>query len=395
MLGFLKNPSFIKYFKVSLGIIPLVAIIFTSTLTPRHADAGVFSLFGTASGKGLNENAPTTQKMKILESDFSPTLNGQGGPDPITDESALVSSDFPLDSQDNEVTTKNSHGLGSEFSIRVYIVKEGDTLSLIAEKFGVSINTIVWTNELDRKASLKVGRSLTILPVSGIQYTVKKGDTLSGIANRFDAEIADIRDYNDKTDSTLITGEKILIPGAELISTEVVKKTPAQTPSLARAQPAPLSPKPETAEIVNQNVPGVTPPTIGTLARPKSNTGDSSNFIRPIAEGVGRKSQDKHDTWAVDIAAPIGTPIMAAEKGTIILVKPSGYNGGYGKYVVIEHENGVQTLYAHMTTTKVSVGDVVSQGQTIGLVGSTGRSTGPHVHYEVRGAQNNCFKTCE
>ncbi len=86
---------------------------------------------------------------------------------------------------------------------------------------------------------------------------------------------------------------------------------------------------------------------------------------------------------------------MAAQTGTVILVKSGGYNGGYGSYVVIEHSDGVQTLYAHMSKTIAKVGDVVTQGETIGLVGSTGRSTGPHVHYEVRGATNNCFKTCE
>ncbi|MEN9582497.1 MAG: hypothetical protein RL641_451 [Candidatus Parcubacteria bacterium] len=397
MPGSSKNPSFIRYFKRSAGSIPLLVILLASTFGAGHADAGVFSLFSVASGQTNRENTPTIQKMKILEVAFSPTLSGHGGQDVITDESALISNDTPITAdfgQEDKPDEAVDHQ--GEATIRTYKVKSGDTISTIADAYGVSINTIVWANNLDRKSTLKVGESLTILPVSGIYYTVRRGDTLLSIASKYGAEVADIRDYNDKNDDSLTAGEKIIVPGAELAPVKVAVPEKPKVQEKPEAQLfSEIHSEKSVAENGNADAKEITAPANGSLIRPKTNTGDSSSFIRPIAEGVGRKSQDKHDTWAVDIAAVIGTPILAAQKGTVILVKPAGYNGGYGKYIAIEHEDGIQTLYAHMSQTIVKVGDVVEQGQTIGLVGSTGRSTGPHVHYEVRGALNNCFKSCE
>ncbi|HRH55479.1 MAG TPA: M23 family metallopeptidase, partial [Candidatus Paceibacterota bacterium] len=99
-------------------------------------------------------------------------------------------------------------------------------------------------------------------------------------------------------------------------------------------------------------------------------------------------SQGIHGWNGVDMSAPSGTPIYAAAGGTVIVSRVGGWNGGYGNYVVIEHAGGVQTLYAHMATDSVSVGETVSRGQNIGTVGNTGQSTGYHLHFEVRGAKN-------
>ena len=108
--------------------------------------------------------------------------------------------------------------------------------------------------------------------------------------------------------------------------------------------------------------------------------------MKPISGG--RKSQGIHGHNGVDLAAPVGTPIMASASGKVIISRTGGYNGGYGTYVVISHSNGTQTLYAHMSDNYVTVGESVSQGQTIGEIGMTGRTTGPHIHFEVRGASN-------
>jgi murein DD-endopeptidase MepM/ murein hydrolase activator NlpD len=102
----------------------------------------------------------------------------------------------------------------------------------------------------------------------------------------------------------------------------------------------------------------------------------------------GYRSQGIHGSNAIDIAAPEGTPIYASASGQILIVKGSGWNGGYGSYVVIEHSNGVQTLYAHNSKNVVGVGQWVEQGELIAYSGNTGRSTGPHLHFEVRGAKN-------
>ena len=119
----------------------------------------------------------------------------------------------------------------------------------------------------------------------------------------------------------------------------------------------------------------------------KPNLKDASNFFaRPISGG--KRTQGIHGYNAVDIAAPVGTEIRAAAKGEVIISRSGGWNGGYGNYIVIKHSNGTQTLYAHNSKNFVSVGDVVEQGEAIGAVGSTGKSTGSHLHFEVRGAKN-------
>jgi murein DD-endopeptidase MepM/ murein hydrolase activator NlpD len=109
-------------------------------------------------------------------------------------------------------------------------------------------------------------------------------------------------------------------------------------------------------------------------------------YIRPLAGGV--KTQCLHGYNAVDLGTPTGTSVMAAASGTVIVARPSGYNGGYGEYIVIQHPNGTQTVYGHLSKLYVTDGAHVSQGQTIALSGNTGNSTGPHLHFEVRGAAN-------
>jgi murein DD-endopeptidase MepM/ murein hydrolase activator NlpD len=137
----------------------------------------------------------------------------------------------------------------------------------------------------------------------------------------------------------------------------------------------------------------------GEIATPvvSVSSGSSKSYGGPSYEGYymrpvkGVRSQGLHGNNAVDIAAPEGTPIYAAASGEIIISQEGGWNGGYGNYIVIKHSNGTQTLYAHNKSNAVSVGQKVSQGDVIGYVGHTGRTTGPtgnHVHFEVRGAAN-------
>jgi murein DD-endopeptidase MepM/ murein hydrolase activator NlpD len=111
-----------------------------------------------------------------------------------------------------------------------------------------------------------------------------------------------------------------------------------------------------------------------------------SGFTHPAPGSV--KSQGIHGYNAVDLAGGMGSAIRAAADGEVIVARPSGWNGGYGNYIVIRHSNGVQTLYAHLSSLNVGVGSYVSQGQTIGGMGNTGRSTGTHLHFEVRGGRN-------
>jgi len=224
-------------------------------------------------------------------------------------------------------------------------VRSGDTLGEIAEMYGVSVNTIVWANNLKSK-TLKEGQELVILPISGVKHTVKSGDTLQSLANKYKADLDDVLSYNGLTENSKIAvGEVIIIPDGVINTTQ-------------------------TAVTSQTNQVKVT----------------SGYFVRPIAGG--KKSQGIHGYNGIDIAASVGTPIVAAAEGVVIIAKASGYNGGYGLYVAIRHSNGTQTIYAHMSKVNVTVGQYVDQGQVIGAVGNSGRSTGSHIHFEVRGAKN-------
>ncbi len=234
--------------------------------------------------------------------------------------------------------------------ISVYVVRRGDTLSEIAEMFGVSANTIVWANDI-KGGSIREGQELVILPISGVRHVVKSGDTLKSIATKYKADINDILSYNSLTDNAkLKVGDIVIIPDGVISATQT---------SLAKTSGSQTS----------QSYP--------TYA---------GYYLRPIIGG--RKTQGIHGHNGVDLGAPTGTPILASADGKVIVSRTGGYNGGYGTYVVVSHMNGTQTLYAHMSRNNVAVGQEVKQGQVIGAVGNTGKSTGSHLHFEIRGARN-------
>nr|WP_290668300.1 M23 family metallopeptidase [Ardenticatena sp.] len=232
----------------------------------------------------------------------------------------------------------------------VYIVRAGDTPISIAERFGLSPETIVWANaELEgNPALLRIGQQLIIPPVDGVLHTVKAGDTLESIARKYEVSVDDIINWapnNLTRDSQLVVGQKIMVP-------EGVKPFTRPRPSL----------------------------TTGKLIAPPSNfTGATGSFIWPTSGVLTQYAWSGH--MALDIANAFGTPIYAADAGVVIY---AGWdNTGYGNMTLIDHGNGFRTRYAHQSAFKVSVGQQVSKGQLIGLMGSTGRSTGPHVHFEI------------
>lgn len=240
--------------------------------------------------------------------------------------------------------------------ISTYEVQSGDTLSQIAEKFDITTNTIVWANDLDPQKPLKLGQTLIILPVPGVKYTVKKGDVLAKIAQKYKGDVNEIISYNNLVDETDIKeGVQIIIPNGE------INKFVGTSPS---GQVATIN---ETGGYKGSGIKK------GWLMRPST----------------GVKTQNLHGHNGVDIAAKKGSPIYAAASGKAIIVKSNGaWNGGYGNYIVISHPNGVQTLYAHLNGVNIAPGAQVKQGQLIGYMGTTGDSTGVHLHFEVRGAAN-------
>ncbi len=289
------------------------------------------------------------QTMQLLRPamNIDPTPARGGGDITIVDDSALMPEEGPSGTLADIEKPKNS-------TISTYVVRQGDTLSQIAELFEVTPSTILWANDLPRGAVLKVGQNLTILPVTGVRYTVKKGDTLSSIAKKYGADATEVGSFNGIDDATLAVGAEIIIPDGEI------------------AAPAPAPVKKSSVK---------------TFA--VTTTTKVGNFAAPLSRYI--KTQGIHGYNGVDLAASSGTPILAAAAGDVIVAKSSGYNGGYGKYVVLQHDDGSQTLYAHASSVAVSVGTRVSQGQTIAYVGNTGKSTGNHLHFEIRNGGRNPF----
>lgn len=219
-----------------------------------------------------------------------------------------------------------------------YVVQSGDTVSGLAERFGISADTISWANDLNRNHTLKEGDSLIILPVSGALHLVGKNETLSHIARAYKVSEAAILSFNQISDANEIyIGDVLIIPGGKQLTTPQIS-------------------------------------TQSTVA--------SSYFIRPTS---GRITQGLHHYNAIDIANQCGTPIYAAAAGT---VQRAGYISIGGNRVQILHPNGVVTYYGHLSEIWVKAGQSVAQGQQIGRMGTTGRSTGCHLHFDVRGATN-------
>lgn len=240
----------------------------------------------------------------------------------------------------------------------VYVIRDGDSISQIADMFGVSVNTILWANDMKKGDKLVTGDVLFILPISGLEHTVAKGETVKSIAALYKADVNDIIAYNDLSPNTNLTvGDKLMIPDAQ------------------KAEESDKPVKDLAASVAKDKQYYVSHP-VKSL---------SGYYIDPVP-GY-RKSQGIHDNNAVDLAVASGTPIHAAASGRVILAR-TGYNGGFGNLVIISHPNGTETLYAHQSSIATETGAQVSQGQVIGYVGSTGRSTGPHLHFEVHGARN-------
>jgi murein DD-endopeptidase MepM/ murein hydrolase activator NlpD len=335
--------------------------------------ASAWFLFSSAQAQNdavTGTPARNSQNMALLSSRVAMASDLKADTDAvitIDDEQALMPEIGPVGT-----LADVSDGPGAD-AIIIYTVVPGDSVADIAKRFGVSENTVRWANNLKAGQPIHVDDTLVILPFDGLKYTVKSGDTIDSIANRFKLskeEKADFLDFNGITSTSLLAaGDVVVIPGAEPV---VAVATPKKTIPRGNAH-------------VNT----------GAYTPNKTTSGIIKNyFIVPVTGAGCRYSQRKHDTYAVDLACPIGTPVKAAADGTVLFAR-YGNNGGYGNLIIIKHPNGTTTFYAHLRAEGilVSQGQSVPQGQVIGYVGSTGRSTGPHLHFEVRGAGNPGFDT--
>jgi len=235
-----------------------------------------------------------------------------------------------------------------------YEVQEGDTVSSIAKRFGVDRNYIVWNNiEIqDDENFLKPGQLLQVPSVEGIIHAVRLGETLTEIADHYDARVIDIINFpanNIPNANGLTENTTILVPGGRVIP-----------------KPAPtLRPDP--------------PSSAGTGAG--SAAPAATSWIWPV-NGIITSNFGPSHPLGIDINAPY-VPVAAAQAGTVVFVGGDSCCS-YGLYVEIQHAGGYSTRYAHLSQFKVSLGQVVNQGQVLGVSGSTGNSTGPHLHFEMR-----------
>lgn len=343
---------------VSLSVfMGLVAIFSIKTV-----HAGFFSFINTlvtseqVSAKSVPVKTADSQTMSlpVVAVNIDPNPDKTFEIVPIVNGGTLVTDLATSNTADTEYSAK----------ISVYTVREGDTISHVAKMFNVSVNTILWANDMNSKSALKPGQQLTILPVTGIKYTVLKNDTISTIAKKYSADVDEIYSYNDlEPTSKLVVGQSIIIPDGEkgfVLTSPSTKVVRALNGMIVPNDPL----------IVNVN-----------------SLPSYSGYYSCPANGV--LTQGLHGRNSVDIAAPVGTPLFASASGVVTISKSNGtWNGGYGNFVVISHDNGTQTLYAHMRNTIVAPGEAVSSGQKIGYIGISGMTTGPHVHFEIRGAKN-------
>jgi murein DD-endopeptidase MepM/ murein hydrolase activator NlpD len=244
--------------------------------------------------------------------------------------------------------------------LQTYRVRSGDTLTGIANKFGVSMMTIWWANDLKSKDDLHIGETLTIPPVTGLVLTVKPSDTLGSIAERYRVNANDILSENGIDDPNLVVGQVLMIPDAngKGIATPKPKPKPA----------AKVTSRPRSSGGG------------GTVHKPRTYSGGS--MLWPVAGGNNYISQYFHyGHYAIDIAADYGSTVRAAAGGTVLFAGWKSNGGGY--QVWIAHGSGLYTTYNHMSSITVGRGQSVGRGQHVGRVGQSGNATGPHLHFEV------------
>jgi len=321
----------------------------------KGSSEGQRSIFSNILTQYIEETAasvilrPSSNELADINSIFTRSGNSNA-PRPSTlstiQDNSIVSRGTVLADIVSELTDRGAQ-------ISTYTVQEGDTLSFIASDYGVSVNTIIWANNLKDADSIRPDMELKIPPITGVVHKVKKGDTVSSLAKKYGVEADKIISFNFlPKEGDLQEDQELIVPGGKL-----------QTQSA----PAPVSAAKQFAYL----------PSLGDF------------FMLPTS---GFNWGRIHGRNGVDVANSCGTPIYAAADGSVASAKTSGWNGGFGKVVKLTHPNGTETLYAHLGGLLIGAGEYVAKGQQIATMGASGRSTGCHLHFEVHGAKNPLAK---
>ncbi len=347
---------------VALGVFGLSNNLFAQTIRPDEVGRGaIWTTFVQAEGSDLIVETGLTQAPVVAAA----STMAVGGLAPVnTDEEAPVTAvqveaapgtDVPI--TDTVVgATGGATTANDRRETEIYTIEGGDTVSTIAEQFGVSSRTILWANNLSNSDFIKPGQTLKIPPISGYLYAVKSGDTVTSIAQKYKGNEQQILEANGiPLADALQVGSEIIIPGGE--------------------PPAPPAPVNQPRNLFQQVF-------VRDDRAPADAPASNARFIWPTTgRRINQYFRGRFHT-GLDIDGEYSSPIYAAASGTVEFA--SADRSGYGLYVIINHRNGFRTLYAHASKVFVRPGERVSQGQTIAMVGSTGRSTGTHVHFEIR-----------
>lgn len=340
-----------------------LTVVFLLIIIKSVSNEGQVSFFNDVLKRYIEETSASVasvsnspQQMADINSLTAMSYNswGQGGQEPNL---ALSTSQDNSFIANNPVSTDYIETSGYKRSQVVeYTVQPGDVISFIASDYGVSVNSILWANNLSNGDNLKVGQILRIPPVSGVIHKVKKGDTLAAVAKKYGVEPDKISEFNGLPQTgELQIDDELIVPDGQIKSIYYATSTKSKVAT--------------------------------TRFSYLPNLGDYF-FIPATGFNWGRI----HGRNGVDVANSCGTPIYASADGSVAISDPVGWNGGFGKYIKVIHANGTETVYAHLSKILVAAGESVLRGQLIGNMGTTGRSTGCHLHFEVHGARNPLVK---
>ena len=258
----------------------------------------------------------------------------------------------------------------SPADVVTYVVQAGDTVWDIGARLNVGMYSVLWSNDLNEDDVVRPGQELHIPPVPGVAYLVKPSDTLDGIAARFSVEPTTVVDANSLRPGEPLPADRwIVVPGGELPIT-VRPEAPIVRPAAPAARPiAPAPARPAPAPRPAAPAPAVpAAPVVATGRLQWPTRGSITTYFSGWHPGI-------------DIAAPLGTPISVSDAGRVVY---AGWDRtGYGNRIIVNHGNGFTTTYNHLSAFLVQVGQSVSKGQVIARMGSTGNSTGPHLHFEI------------
>ena len=310
---------------------------------------GQTSLFSNVLKKYIEETSASILNVSQSQNQLADTNSlmalgdqnlGQGGGQNDIDPSTVQESSFlaynPASTDYIDIGFKRNQ-------IVEYTVQTGDLLSFIASDYGVSTNSIIWANNLNDADSIKPGQILRIPPVSGVIHKIKSGDSINSLAKKYGVPEDKILSFNGVSEGDgLEIGEEIIVPDGKINGSSSV---------------------------------------VATTAKRFSYLPDLGNYF--LIPAVGFNWGRIHGRNGVDVANSCGTSIYASAEGSAVTVDDTGWNGGFGKFIKLIHSNGTETIYAHASKLLITAGQTVSKGQLIALMGTTGRSTGCHLHFEV------------